>query len=96
MEGISSLIDQARSAGLVLEADGSGLIVEGPVDAEALALGLLDRKAEVLAHLRGGSKHSEPCLIGCGAELEFTDGLSYCLNCQTHQRIVKVITFQKK
>lgn len=46
------LIEEARSAGLKLRADGDRLVIRGPKSAEPIAKALLDRKAEILPFLR--------------------------------------------
>ena len=46
------LIEEARSAGLKLRAEGDRLVIRGPRSAEPLAQALLDRKAEILPFLQ--------------------------------------------
>jgi hypothetical protein len=49
---MTALLAQAQSAGLTLTIEaGEELLIEGPADAETLALDLLARKAEVIAAL---------------------------------------------
>lgn len=50
--GALKLIEEARSAGLKLHAEGDRLVIRGPKSAEPLAKALLDRKAEILPFLR--------------------------------------------
>lgn len=50
--GTLTLIEEARSAGLKLQAEGDRLVIRGPKSAEPLALALLDRKAEILPFLQ--------------------------------------------
>ena len=47
MDGMS-LLAEARASGLEVRADGDRLVVRGPRQAEAVALRLLERKADVL------------------------------------------------
>jgi hypothetical protein len=50
--GAMKLIEEARSAGLKLRAEGDRLVIRGPKSAEPLAKALLDRKAEILPFLQ--------------------------------------------
>ena len=50
--GALRLIEEARSAGLKLRAEGDRLLIRGPKSAEPLAKALLDRKAEILPFLQ--------------------------------------------
>jgi hypothetical protein len=53
VERVACLLDQARRAGLSVQADGGRLVIRGPKRADEIARRLLDRKAEVLAELAG-------------------------------------------
>jgi hypothetical protein len=57
---VHELMLQARAAGLTLHVDGDRLVVRGPSSAEALARGLLQRKAEVVAALKAPANDSQP------------------------------------
>jgi hypothetical protein len=46
------LIEEARSAGLKLRAEGDRLVIRGPKSAEPIAKALLDRKEEILPFLQ--------------------------------------------
>jgi hypothetical protein len=46
-----TLIEQAQAAGLQLAVEGEQLVIDGPEDAETLALDLLAYKADVIATL---------------------------------------------
>ena len=50
--GALILLEQARSAGLKLHAEGDRLVIRGPKSAERIARALLDHKTEVLPLLR--------------------------------------------
>lgn len=49
--GVINLLEEARSAGLIVKASGDRLVIEGPEEAEAIALELIQHKAEVMAAL---------------------------------------------
>lgn len=51
MERVTTLLTQARAAGLMVRTDGERLIVRGPKQQSHLATVLLNHKAEVLALL---------------------------------------------
>jgi hypothetical protein len=50
--GALKLLEEARSAGLKLRAEGDRLVIRGPKSAEPLAIALLDRKEEILPFLQ--------------------------------------------
>ena len=54
MVGVN-LLAEARSAGLVVKADGDRLVIEGPKRAAAVAQKLIQHKAEVMAALAAGA-----------------------------------------
>jgi hypothetical protein len=51
MDGVASLLDEARAKGLTLRVDGAKLVVRGPRRAAPLVKKLLARKPEVMAAL---------------------------------------------
>jgi hypothetical protein len=51
MDGLASLLVEARCSGLTVQVEGERLVVRGPRSATAVATQLLARKAEVLASL---------------------------------------------
>jgi len=53
MEGIVTLLREAKAAGLSVHLDGEMLVVRGPRSAERLAFRLLAHKSDVVAALRG-------------------------------------------
>ncbi len=55
MDGVTTLLREARSAGLKLRAEGSDLKIKGPARAEPVVRELIAHKPEVMALLRAGA-----------------------------------------
>ncbi len=58
--GVINLLEEARSAGLIVKASGDRLVIEGPEEAEAIALELIQHKAEVMAALVATERSTPP------------------------------------
>ena len=63
MDGLT-LLAEARDSGLEVRADGDRLVVRGPKEAEAIALRLIDHKAEVLPLVA-----NPPSMVGWDPEM---------------------------
>ena len=59
MDGLA-LLDEARAAGLEVQADGDRLVIRGPPRAEGMALRLLEHKAEVLPLVNPPTLREQP------------------------------------
>ena len=92
--GALTLIEEARSAGLKLRAEGDRLVIRGPKSAERIVQALLDRKAEILPFLREQppaivpSRPEAAPFYGDGRELDSDSWL--CLHCRGHVTIMDV------
>lgn len=71
------LLQEARTAGLLVVVDGDKLVVEGPDSAEVIALQVLRNKRAIIDALA-------KCPHGCRAEtFERIDGTRRCHGCNT-------------
>lgn len=77
MVSVTALLDEAEAQGLDVRAEANRLVIVGPASAVATAEGLLKRKAEVLAALRGS-----PC-PRCAGSIGWrtADGSVRCAGC---------------